>query len=283
MVYLTGIDVSRYQSSTPPLAGLAFLIARAGYGSGNPADSRYALHAANARAAGVALGAYWYWYDGQNNDVAVAQFLEIAADADFLALDLEGVNHATASGQASARDFIALVHAAGRPIGLYASLSGFPQLGQDWNWVAYWESVEPPIAWTFWQYGSTVLDHDKFRGDAAALAAFVASQGGDMAAKPITDLTPKLIDWPASTPYYALDGTTKMGTANAVTGRYSPFGAGSQRAFYAGSAPNAKLALVTPSKVGAIPPSFTQDDLDRAKAAGYAEAKAKAATAVQAI
>ncbi|MCI0345763.1 MAG: hypothetical protein L0221_10030, partial [Chloroflexi bacterium] len=78
------------------------------------------------------------------------------------------------------------------------------------------------------------------------IAALTAPAGGsDVAAKPVTDVTPKLIDWLASTPYYALDGTTKLGTAGATTGRFSPFACGAQRAFYAGTAPDAFLALVT--------------------------------------
>lgn len=101
--------------------------------------------------------------------------------------------------------------------------------------------------------------------------------------KAITDTTPKLIDWPDGTPYFDVDGITKLGTAGAVSGRYSPHGCGVQRAFYAGSAPSAKVALVTPSAVHPVPASLTQADVDAARAAGYSAAKTKAASAVQAI
>jgi murein DD-endopeptidase MepM/ murein hydrolase activator NlpD len=81
----------------------------------------------------------------------------------------------------------------------------------------------------------------------------LSQNGADMAQKPITDTTPKLIDWLDGTPYFDVDGTTKLGTANATSNRYSPHGCGTQRAFYAGTPPTAKLALVTPSAVHPVP------------------------------
>ncbi|HET7070147.1 MAG TPA: GH25 family lysozyme [Nocardioides sp.] len=222
---LTGIDVSAFQSETPPLTGYAFLVARAGYGSGNPADSRYALHARNARAAGIALGAYWFWYSAQNNEVAVAQFLEIADAADFLVLDLEGTNANTTAGRASARDFIARVHAAGRKIGLYHSASGFPALDQDFNWVALWEDTAPTIGWNFWQYAGSPIDHDKFNGDAAALARFVESQGGDaMPTVPISAQTKKLVTPVKGAGIYDLAGKLLTHLAGDLAERESPYG-----------------------------------------------------------
>lgn len=68
--------------------------------------------------------------------------------------------------------------------------------------------------------------------------------------KTITTTVPKLIDWPDGTPYYATDGVTRIGTATAVAGRYSPFGCGTQRAIYKG---DKQLALISPSKVYEIP------------------------------
>lgn len=172
MMYLEGYDISVYQATTPSLAGKAFCFARAGYGSSS-VDARYAYHAANIRKAGVVLGAYWFLYLGQDNALAVKTFLATAGAADLLVLDVEGgANNAT--GYALATDFIAKVHAAGRKIGLYHSLSGFPHLGQDFDWVAYWTSTPPPISWTFWQYGGSGIDADRFNGDEAALAALVS-------------------------------------------------------------------------------------------------------------
>jgi hypothetical protein len=180
---LYGIDVSAFQTTTPPLDGLSFAFARAGFGSGNPPDGMYAEHAHNIRAAGLALGSYWFWYYGQDNASAVAQFLSVAGAADMLALDLEGINHGTSEALAEAKDFISRVHAEGRKIGLYGSASGFPDVGQDWNWIAQWSGTAPSLPWTFWQYTDTYQgassggDSDKFNGDAAALTAFVADQG----------------------------------------------------------------------------------------------------------
>ncbi len=178
MTNAAGIDVSAYQTTTPSLAGLSFVFARAGYGSGNPADPVYATHAANVRKAGLVLGAYWFWYAGQDNAAAVAQFLSIAGSADLLVVDYEGANAGTSISDAEVRDFISRVHAAGRKCGLYHSLSGYPALGQDFDWVAAWgTSVAPSIHWDFWQYAGGPLDKDYFNGDAAALRAFV---GGPM-------------------------------------------------------------------------------------------------------
>lgn len=176
-----GIDVSGWQATTPT-TGLGFVIARAGYGS-STVDPRYAEHAAATRAAGLTLGAYWYLVPGQDNAQAVATFLATAGAADLLALDLERKYVPAANAQA--RDFIARCHAAGRKVGLYASESAYPDLGQDWRWVALYASTPPAIAWDVWQHGSATVDGltvdgDTFRGSTNDLAAFVAAMGGLM-------------------------------------------------------------------------------------------------------
>ena len=173
-----GIDISVWQKVTPSLEGLGFVFCRAGYAD-STVDGRYAYHAANVRSAGLVLGAYWFWYDGQDNAQAVKTLLRVAGDADLLVLDLEGRNATTASGRAQARDFINRVHAAGRTIGLYHSLSGFPDCGQDWNWVAYWSAQRPPIPWTFWQYRGSPLDLDYFDGSRSDLLRFVGLEQPD--------------------------------------------------------------------------------------------------------
>lgn len=173
-----GYDISYWQSTTPSLSKVEFVFVRAGYGTAT-VDSRYSMHAANVRKAGKVLGAYWFWYDGQDNAKAVATFLKVAAGADLLVLDLEGTNAKTASGRAQAADFIKRVHAAGKKIGLYASLSGYSDLGQDFNWVAYWASTPPAIKWHFWQEGGlNGIDHNWFVGSSADLQTFVALANG---------------------------------------------------------------------------------------------------------
>lgn len=179
-----GYDVSGWQTSTPNLTGIDFVIARAGYGSGNPADKMYATHSANVLKAGKVLGAYWFWYYGQDNAAAVKQFLAIAGNAQFLVLDLEGTNANTDTGRARAKDFIAKLKAADtkhRKVGLYHSASGYPSLGQDFNWVAFWSATAPDVstyklAWVVWQYngaGTDNLDNDYWHGDVTAMKTYL--------------------------------------------------------------------------------------------------------------
>lgn len=162
---LNGIDVSHWQATTPPLAGLSFLFAKASDGAGGP-DPRYAQHIANARSAGLLVGAYHFAVKGDGAAQARA-FLTAAGKVDFYALDREG-NDPMTLAQAAA--FINTVQAAGHKCGLYASESGYPNVGQDWNWVANWSRV-PAIPWTFHQYRGSPLDLDHFNGDMAALRA----------------------------------------------------------------------------------------------------------------
>jgi hypothetical protein len=164
---IEGIDISRWQTTTPDLTGRAFVFARATYGT-SP-DGRYAMHAANVRAAGRVLGAYAF---GRNLSAAdqVAAFLATAPDADLYALDLEKDGDHPRMTSAQARDFIAAVQATGRRIGLYMSESAFVDLGQDWDWVANW-SREPARHWDFWQYRGSPLDLDRFDGTLADLRA----------------------------------------------------------------------------------------------------------------
>lgn len=169
---IEGIDISTYQATTPPLAGLDFVFVRAGYGASN-ADPRYGQHSVAVRSAGKVLGAYWFWYDGSSAGLQADTFLSIAKGADLLALDFEGA----AKDAAGAQEFIRLVQASGRTIGLYHSQSGYPSWGQDWNWVARWGTTPPSTPWTFWQWQGSPLDRDRFNGDLAALHVLV---GGSM-------------------------------------------------------------------------------------------------------
>jgi hypothetical protein len=168
---LNGCDVS-YANSTTPTAGYAFVFAKAG--ERDFQDPMWTTHSANVRKAGKVLGSYWYWSDRASAATQAALFLQIAGSADLLALDYEGQSQNVAGAKA----FIAAVKAAGRECGLYHSASGFPNFGQDWNWVAQWGIKVPSIPWTFWQYSGTGLDRDKFNGDAAALAKLAGSSTG---------------------------------------------------------------------------------------------------------
>ena len=165
---LEGIDVSRWQSTTPNLVGKSFLFARATYGT--RADAMYATHIANARKAGLLVGAYHFGVGDQPVQSQVSAFLGTAGPVHFFALDLESNGGRPSMSQAQAREFIAAVKPTHR-IGLYHSDSGFPDLGQSYNWIAKWSVAPPSRPWAFWQYRGSPLDLDRFNGTLAQLRA----------------------------------------------------------------------------------------------------------------
>ena len=174
-----GIDVSYANGSTPNLRGRAFVFVRATYGT-SP-DSLWDFHSANVRKAGAILGAYAFGVVG-DGAVQARAFLDVAGTADLFALDLEKESGKPRMTLAQAKAFISTVQASGRKVGLYHSVSGFPALGQDWNWPAGgpgWDNqttgsfTPPSMKWAFWQYRGFPLDLDYFHGDEAALARFV--------------------------------------------------------------------------------------------------------------
>ena len=203
---LDGLDVSQWQAATPPLVGQSFAFARATYGVG--IDTGYAMHAANFRKAGIVVGGYAFGTFGDGAAQAAA-FLEVAHDADLLALDLEAEANKPPMTEAQARAFIAAVHGVGRTIGLYHSASGFPFLGQDWDWVAQWGAVPPSRKWTFWQWQGKPLDRDRFNGTLADLRALAGTEAGDEVVG-VSDPTPKIVDLAIGVQLYATDGTTLL-------------------------------------------------------------------------
>jgi len=171
-VSLEGIDVSRWNAvpSQAMLAPLEFAFAKASQAYWR--DPRYSDHVAAFRRAGLIVGAYHFGVGSSQSFVAqqVRTFLAAAAGADLLALDLERNGNGPTMSQAEAREFISLVQASGRTIGLYHSRSGFPSLGQNWNWVAQWGSTRPTgVGWAFWQYQGAPLDRNRFAGTLADL------------------------------------------------------------------------------------------------------------------
>lgn len=166
---LNGIDVSKWQTTTPSLAGMSFAFARATYAT--TIDPKYAMHVANFRRAKIVVGAYHFGVGFVPVRSQVETFLLASKGADLRVLDLERDSTETMT-QAEAREFIKLIHAAGKKIGLYHSRSGFPSLGQDYNWVAQWGTTPPiGIKWAFWQWQGSPLDRDKFNGTQAQLLA----------------------------------------------------------------------------------------------------------------
>ena len=167
-----GIDVSKWQATTPSLSGLDFLFARASVGLAS--DTKYQMHIANARAAGLVVGAYHFAYSGSIAAQA-AIFLAAAGDVDFYFVDIEGKQAPT---QAETKSFIDACHKVGKPCGLYHSDSGYFQAGQDYNWVAKWSPTPPSRHWNFWQYQGSPLDKDRFNGTVAQLRALAHPETG---------------------------------------------------------------------------------------------------------
>ena len=213
-----GIDVSRWQASTPDLAGLGFLIARASIGGDT--DGMYARHIAAAKRAGLVTGAYHFGYDFMSMTDQADLFVHAAGDVDFLFLDVEG-KYAPSRVQAAA--FIKAVQGRGRRCGLYHSESGYFEAGQDYDWVANW-SRQPTRSWHFWQYTSSGhiagytgrLDRDRFDGSRAELRALAGlppdtGTGGDMGLN-IEANELLRIRVPKGTDIYDLAGA-KIGTA----------------------------------------------------------------------
>ena len=167
---VTGFDVSVYQAHTPALSGKGFLFARATYSTA--ADPLYAAHIANARAAGLVVGAYHFGVNGDAGAQARA-FLAAAGKVDLYVLDLESDGARPRMSDQQARTFIAVLRGLGHKVGLYHSESGFPSLGQDYNWIAKWGPTPPARSWAFWQYRGSPLDLDVFNGDLADLHRFI--------------------------------------------------------------------------------------------------------------
>jgi GH25 family lysozyme M1 (1,4-beta-N-acetylmuramidase) len=163
---VNGVDISHWQDPTPALSGLAFGFAKASQGV--MPDHMYPEHLAHFRAAGIVRGAYHFGVGGVNVTAQADTFLTAAKDAELLALDLEHNASGESMSEAEARAFIAHVHSMGKHIGLYHSESGFPELGQDWDWVANWTTT-PVRHWTFWQKRGSPLDLDVYNGTAAQL------------------------------------------------------------------------------------------------------------------
>ncbi len=165
---LNGIDISHYQTTTPNLTNEDFVFVKTTDGLNK--DPMYDMHVSNVLKAEKVLGDYAFGYDLSptfSAEQQAAAFL-LFRTTELLALDLENSKIPMTNTQGAA--FIAYVHAKGHKIGLYHSDSGFPNLGQDWNWVANY-SVKPTRKWTFWQSSGGPLDQDVFNGDMTALLA----------------------------------------------------------------------------------------------------------------
>jgi hypothetical protein len=192
MIY--GLDVSKWNSSTPDLAGFDFLIARACYGTLNDDfdttnDNRtYRAHIANARAAGLLTGAYCFGRNVESPEAQADALLAAAGDVECLVLDNEDDMGRGLMSEDQCRRFYARVKAAdqyrNRKVGYYGSRSGFPANGYgfDFLWVADYgmntgkPGTPPAIRWDWWQYTSIPFDKNIYQGTKEELAALLGRQ-----------------------------------------------------------------------------------------------------------
>lgn len=288
--FVQGVDVSKWQTSTPDLSGVHYLIARAGVGT--KPDSMYATHIAAARRAGIVTGSYWYNWGSLSVSDQVNAYIAAEGTVDLHAIDWEGTEGFTA---AQAQQFISLYRQrTGRRIGLYASESRFRDLGQDWDWIANY-SQEPTKHYDLWQYGPfRGVDGDRLPGNLTDLQRLIGDE-------PMTDIdfiaAPALVDLPQGISILNPDGSARLTNPMMRTGVFSPgttMSAGGTRlrlinwtgsnlllAAYGSMVTNVRdLSLTVP-----VPPApdvtpFTQADIDAAVTAAVAAQQADCEGAV---
>ena len=143
------------------------MFARATFGT--IGDDKYTTHKLNAARAGLDFSAFHFGDPTKSVASQLAACLSVTQGVQKVALDIEAGNMSLTNGAA----FIGGLRSAGKIAGLYHSLSGYPwDLGQDFDWLAYWGSATPPGPWEFWQYRGSPLDLDYFRGTRADLDTF---------------------------------------------------------------------------------------------------------------
>jgi hypothetical protein len=282
---IRGIDLSKWQSSTPSLTGMDFVIARASIGT--TADERFAQHIGKARAAGAVTGAYHFnWRTGASPEEQARFFVAKAGAVDLLFLDVEGDQAFTAD---QSKRFIAEVHRLGRKCGLYMSASVYRwTLGQDYHWIAKWGSTPPNGAWDFWQYTSDGkvsgytgrLDLNYFNGSLAELRALAG--GSEMPLEYANDTVKKVVI-PPETVILRSDGSRLKTVHESVT-KVSPLGVklngSGYRVIDASDGDRTVVALVKSSEVTAEAiDAITKADLDAAVAAATATLQAQLAAA----
>ena len=178
MARAEGYDVSHWQSMTPNLSNVDFLIAKASQGTSK--DSMYETHKANARRAGKLFGAYCFNQPDMDIEAQVDTFIASAGDADFYALDVEKERSTgTRFTKVKATAFFKFFHQKkpGKKIVLYMSESIFwkTSAGQDGDWVAHWGG-EPARHWDIWQYQGSPLDSNYYNGTIAEMRVFFTGE-----------------------------------------------------------------------------------------------------------
>jgi lysozyme len=196
---LRGIDVSHHQGAIDWRAvaadDVAFAYLKASEG-GDHRDRRFERNRREARAAGLAVGAYHFFTWCKPGAEQARNFIAAAppeADALPPALDLEfGGNCGRSPDGAELRReldaYLALVEAAyGRPVLLYVTPEFFAAHRQDLPARALWRrsigrALDASARWTLWQYHNRgrvrgidgPADLNVYAGDAAAFAQWRA-------------------------------------------------------------------------------------------------------------
>lgn len=281
-----GIDVSKWQPSTPSLAGLDFLIARASIGT--TPDATYSMHIRNARNAGLLVGAYHANWSTLSIKAQVDAFLAKAGDVDFYFVDVEDWSGVPRFSRAQTEEFIERTRDRVGSCGLYMSQSGYyTDVDNDYRWVARWGTLPPAINWAFWQYQGSPLDKNRYNGSLTNLRALARKGEPIVTPLPVSSQVPRLVSKGTKTNFYDLDGQTVVRSADSLTERLSPYGAGpvvngesEYRAVFSG----ARVLLVRPSVYKPVPDAtpYGEAAITEAKEAGAAEQAAADQAAIDA-
>jgi hypothetical protein len=235
------LDVSHWQSTTPNLDGVSGLIARASIGT--QTDEMYDTHIRHAEAQGKVTGSYHFSDNGSTAKDQLRVYLAKSGPSGIKVLDVEGARRMS---EAQGRYFIAGLQDAGHKAVMYASDSGFPYWGQDYNWVASY-SYKPSRTMVMWQYGPYHgVDGNQFFGTLDDLRTLA---GEGMTQLPITDQTPKLVTTKADSTWFDLDGSVLSTGHSALSARLSPYGVGNKRAVYGANG----VMLISPLTVTDLP------------------------------
>jgi len=273
--FLQGVDVSKYQSQTPSLAGVHFLIARAGIAE--KPDPTYGMHIANAKKAGIATGSYYYNWGALSVSEQVDYYRKIEGDVDIHVIDWEGTEGFTAAQTA---DFIRIYKArSGNRMFLYASEGRFRDLGQDGNWIANY-SREPSKAYDIWQYGPfRGADGNRIRGTIIDLNRIIGHTGANdmsISTSGLTLTTDYAVSLPAgSAVHESPDGASPLvGTFGGQvdyfgsTGGFKAVRVAGVNGSVIGYTATAATAFRKPAVPVVDPTPFTQVDVDKAETTG---------------
>jgi lysozyme len=203
-----GTDAARFQTqvdwATARANGVNFAFLKATEG-GDRVDSMFRLHWRGARAAGIPVGAYHFWYHCRPGHEQARWFIRNVPRATGAlppVLDLEWTPYSPTCTRRTPQDELlreaqAFIETVARHYGQRPIVYAAPDIFHDrelWRLrgVEFWlrsvadhpAAVYPGQAWTFWQYSGTGLvpgiagkaDLNLFRGSAADWAAWLAAR-----------------------------------------------------------------------------------------------------------